>query len=228
MRHFRLIYFRVPARTAVAALSGPNQGSASSVRVLLPLNVFLCRPAVVAAVRGHLPLPRARARPRPNLLWGPPPGKVTSGPSVSGSPLAPGYWFLYLAARRRAESPAGPGSGGGRASRLRPSSGRPRRQSGVSEERPRTEAAPGRRGRPILQGSAGRGTRSPSRRPGRPEGPLFRPPPNPQAALRIPIALGRLAGSRGRPRAARGSSGGTSPFSATSQAGGRLEPTLRP
>ncbi|KAI5215983.1 Golgin Subfamily A Member 3 [Manis pentadactyla] len=43
---------------------------------------------------------------------------VTSWPSVSGSPLAPGSWSRFPAAGRGGESPAGPGSGGGLGSSL--------------------------------------------------------------------------------------------------------------
>lgn len=124
---------------------------------------FVLRLWVVVSVgRGHRPLPGASAQPWSTLSSGPPPGDIISGPSVSGSLLAPGYWSQYPCSRPE---------------RLEPDGARLRRQPRlslaslgravlggsvrVSDGRPRAEtafgASPGGGGARQRQGSAGPG-----------------------------------------------------------------------
>lgn len=116
VRNFRPVYFRVLALSGGGSPLVLKAGFCGFCACSFASRSFLRRPWASA-------FPRPSAQPRPGLPLGPPPRDVTSWSSVSGSPLAPEYWFRSLAAGRSGESPAGPGSGGGRGSFLLPPAG---------------------------------------------------------------------------------------------------------
>lgn len=159
---------------------------------------------------------RYDAQPRPSLPLDPPPRGVTSWPSVSGSPLVSGYWLRSLAAGRSGESPAGPGSGGGRGSFWIPSAGASLAavpgECGAAASGNGLRRFPGQRGRPIRRGSANPRAGSPRGRRGRRAGPPFLRPEG-SACPQDPHSPGDCpADSWDRPRVAQGSSGGTPPL----------------
>lgn len=115
LRHFLSVYFRVRARDAVAVLQTLKQDSAASLLTL--------RPSTSSSAAGGYRLLPGLARSRSTAPFGPASDRRHFLAECFRVAAAPGYWSRSPAAGRSGESPAGPGSGGGRGSFLLPSSG---------------------------------------------------------------------------------------------------------